>query len=353
MKQYKNILIVRTDRIGDLVLTTPVILALRQAYPDSNISIMVNPQAKPIVEGNPYLDEVIVFDRKKTHKGFWPLLKFIGHLRKKDFDLVLVLHTKKITNLICFLAGIPQRVGYKNEKFGFFLNQGIKDTRAQGRQHEVQYCLDVLRHLGIPVGNPQMYIPLSAESKPWMENFMMENCITESTPLIAVHPDASCISKRWPAQNFAELINMINRHYSTKIVLIGNSGTRKIISQIIPLLEKSVIDLSAETTLHQLIRLLRQCQVLISNDSGPVHLAGALGIPVIAIFGRNQLGLSPTRWKPLSERSIVLHKEVGCTVCLAHNCQIDFKCLQAIKPQEVFEALTQYLDYVKMNPHFA
>src|SRR3989338_1410008 len=119
MKQFKNILIVRTDRIGDVVLTTPVISALRENYPHARLSMMVTPQTKDIVEGNPYLDSVIVFDRKEIGRNVGKLLGFILNLRKEKFDSAIIFHTKKITNLICFLAGIPQRVGYRNEKFGF------------------------------------------------------------------------------------------------------------------------------------------------------------------------------------------------------------------------------------------
>ena len=344
MKQYKNILIVRTDRIGDLVLTTPVISALRQAYPHAKLSIMVSPAASPIVEGNPSLEEVIVFDPKQTHRGFFRLLKFIRQLKKINFDLALVFHTKKITNSICFLAGIPQRVGYKNKKFGFLLTHGIKDTRPEGRQHEIQYCLDVLRHIGIPVEDPQMVVAISLESEQWVERFLRENLITEFTPLIAVHPDASCISKKWPAQNFAELINLIHQHHPSKILLIGGDTTRAISSQIMPLLEEPVIDLSGKITLSQLSSLLRRCQVVISNDSGPVHVARAVGTPVISIFGRNLSGLSPRRWGPLGEGGRVVHKEVACPVCLAHNCRINFLCLDVVSVGDLFKEAASFLD---------
>ncbi len=343
MKQFKNILIVRTDRIGDVVLTTPVISALRENYPHARISIMVAPETKEIVEENPYLDEVIVFDRQKAHKSFGRLLRFILSLREKKIDLAIILHTKKITNLICFLAGIPQRVGYRNEKFGFLLTDGIKDTRAEGTKHEAEYSLDVLRHLGFSAGHLKIFVPIKEEAERWAENFLRENNLTGFDCLIAVHPDASCISKRWPPKNFAELINKIQKKYPVKILMIGTEASRGIISEIISLVQQPIIDLSGKTSISQLISLLKRCRLLISNDSGPVHLAGGVGIPVFTIFGRNQAGLSPIRWRPLSQNSAVFHKDVGCKICLAHNCDINFKCLEAVNSQEVFEAFDSLL----------
>lgn len=375
MKKFKNILIVRTDRIGDVVLTTPVISALRENYPHAQLSMMVTPETKDIVEGNPCLDSVIVFDRKKIGRNVGKLLGFIFNLRKKKFDLAVIFHTKKITNLICFLAEIPTRVGYQNEKFGFLLTDGIKDTRAEGSKHEVEYSLDVLRHLGLSVGQPKVYLPVQPEAERWVEEFLKENkldvilsprgeeshaldpssqnTLLRMTPnlknsprghltgkdyLIAVHPDASCISKRWPPKNFADLINKIQKKYPVKVLMIGTEASRGIIDEIISLVQQPILDLSRKTSISQLISLLKRCRVLISNDSGPVHLAAGVGIPVITIFGRNQAGLSPVRWRPLSQNSTVFHKDVGCKICLAHNCDINFKCLEAVNSQEVFEA---------------
>ena len=116
---YRNILIVRTDRIGDVVLTTPAIEALRKAFPQARISILVTPVTRELVEGNPYLDEVLIDDRKGRHGGVFGFFNLVKTLRKRQFDLAIILHTKKRTNSLCFLAGIPHRVGYKNNKFGF------------------------------------------------------------------------------------------------------------------------------------------------------------------------------------------------------------------------------------------
>src|SRR3990167_2028582 len=146
---FKNILIIRTDRIGDVVLTTPAIKALRDAFPQARMTILVSPGTKDLVEGNELLDEVLIDDRHGEHRGLFGYGKIVSLLRRRKFDLVINYHTKKRTNLLCFLAGIPVRTGYKNNKFGFLLNRPVKDERHFGKKHEAQYCLDILREFGI------------------------------------------------------------------------------------------------------------------------------------------------------------------------------------------------------------
>ena len=348
MKDYQNILIVRTDRIGDVVLTTPAITALREAYLGIKISVLVAPQTRDIVEGNPCLDEVIIDDRKGRHRGFFGFLKLALTLRKKKFDLAIIFHTKKRTNLLCFLAGIPHRVGYRNNKFGFLLTEKIKDARPEGTKHETEYCLNILRHIGMDIktNTIKLHMPIKKESEDWAERLfaeVTEGSLLNSDYVITIHPGASCISKRWPAKRFAELIDQLKEKYSAKIILIGGADNKKIAEEIKFMIKNPIIDLTDQTSVSELASLFKRCHLLISNDSGPVHVAVAVGTPVISIFGRNQAGLSPVRWRPLGEKDIVLHKEVGCEVCLAHNCMIGFECLEAITTNDVLEGVTSLL----------
>lgn len=345
MKTYKNILIVRTDRIGDVVLTTPAIAALRKAYPKARISILVTPQTREIVEGNPDIDEVIIDDRKNRNRGLLGFLNLAGELRKRKFDLAVIFYTKKRTNLICFLAGIRERAGYRNNKFGFLLTHQIKDTRPEGAKHEAEYCFDVLRHLGLEIADSELkvFMPLQRQAEEWAQALLRERKIKDSDILIAVHPGASCISKRWPAQSFAQVINGFGAP-PFKIILVGAPDNQKIARQVLSVVKIPVIDLTGQTSVAQLASLFKRCRLLISNDSGPVHLAVAVGTPVVSIFGRNQKGLSPARWKPLGKKDVVLHKEVGCEICLAHDCTLDFKCLKAVRVDEVVAAARSLLN---------
>lgn len=339
----KRFLVVRTDRIGDVLLTTPVFKALRINFPDSFISVMVAPIARDIVEGNPYLDEVIIYDKNNKDKGFFGFFRMVSALRQRRFDLGLVLHTKKRTNLLCFLAGIKERVGYYNNKFGFLLNKKIPDLRPEGKKHEAQYCLEVLKAIGIETEDTELFMPLKPQAEVWSDEILSKYKVDRKDILIAINPGASCPSKIWPAERFAILADKLAEKYSAKIALICGPNDLKIASLVLAKIQNPVINLSGHTTISQLASLLKRCNLFISNDSGPVHIACAVGTPVVAIFGRNESGLSPKRWGPLSKQSAVLHKEVGCVECLAHNCKKGFACLLAITEDEVLAAAEKLL----------
>ena len=288
-----RILIVRTDRVGDVVLTTPVIEALRKAYPKAKISMMVAPLTKDIVEGCPLLDEVIVYDKKGANAGFLNFWRFIFKLRKKNFDLAINYHLKSRMNLMLFHAGIPRRVGFQNNKLGFLLTEQYPDPRTNGECHEAEYCLGLLKYLGIEGVERNLYVHVKAESEAWAQEFFQQQGIAPRDTLIAIHPGASCISKRWPFERFSEVADRIAQKYHAKIVLIGSRDQKHIVQEVFQSMKQPPIDLAGKTTLSQLISVLKRCTLLISNDSGPVHLAVGVKTPVISIFG--QIGRASCR----------------------------------------------------------
>ena len=332
----RRILIIRTDRIGDVLLSTPVIKAVREVYPNSHIAVMVRPYAEEIVDGNPYLDEVILYDKNGKHKGWFATLKFANELREKRFDLALILHPTNRSNLIPFLAGIPERVGY-NKKLGVFLTKKIKDLKHLGEKHEIDYNLDVLRAVGIEVKERQLYMPVKDEHERVIDRFFVLNDLNEGQGIIAFHPGASCPSKRWSAYRFGRVADELIERYKFKVVIIGGPSDAETVKQMHMAMLHTPIVLSEKHSLGEVAALLKRCKIFISNDSGPVHIAVAVGTPVIAIFGRSDPGLSPKRWAPTGLNDIVIHKDVGCRECFAHNCEINFKCLEAITIEDALK----------------
>jgi len=164
-KTFHNILIVRTDRIGDVVLTTPAIKALRGAYPAARISVLVSQATFDLVNGNPYVDEILVDDRLGKHKGLLGSMRLAWEIRSKHFDLAILYHTKRRYNWACFTARIPCRLGYKNNKFGFLLTHPIKDVRHLGLKHEAKYCMDVLKAIGIENEDLDVFVPLQSQAE--------------------------------------------------------------------------------------------------------------------------------------------------------------------------------------------
>jgi len=336
---YRNILMVRTDRIGDVVLTTPAVHALKKAFPQSRISLLVAPLTQDLVCGNPNIDEVLLDDRKNEHKGLFGFIRLVQLIKSKKFDLAINFHTKKRTNLLCFLARIPHRLGYKNEKLGFLLNMKVFDDRPQGNKHEARYCLDVLKALDIYEEECKVFVPLQDEAEKWAEEFFHENRLDRAQLIIAVHPGASCPTKRWPLERFSELINILNDKYACDIVLIGGKDNLKNAEEIIENLDVPVIDLTGQTSVGQLASLFKRCHLLVSNDSGPVHIADGVGIPVVSIFTRNQPGINPERWKPLGENSQCVAPAPFKSISFKKGEVEDPEYLNKIEVKDVLEAV--------------
>lgn len=340
MNKPKRILIVRTDRLGDIILSTPAIKNLRKSYPDSHIAFICRPYTKPILAGNPYLDELIVYDKYGKQKKFLSTLKFALNLRKKKFDLALVLHPTNRAHIVTFFAGIPKRVGW-NKKLSFLLTDKLRFIKGQGMKHELEYNLDILRYLGISAEDKELYIPIKKKSQQKVNEVLKKRGVDDKDKLIVIHPSASCPSKRWPQDKFIELIKMIKEEKNIKIAAITSADQQEFAKEIIKI--DRVIDLSGLLSISETIALINRARLFISCDSGPVHIAAALNKPVISIFGRNQAGLSPKRWAPTGNNSYFLHKNVGCKTCLAHNCQKGFLCLRAIKPREVYTLAKKFI----------
>jgi lipopolysaccharide heptosyltransferase II len=334
---FKRILIVRTDRIGDVLLSTPVIEELRRAYPNAYIAMMTSPYAKEVVSGNPYLDEVIVYDKDKRQRSWRSSLKFSRNLKKKRFDAAIILHPTNRVHLVTFFAGIPKRVGL-NRKLGFLLTDRIEHTKQLGEKHEIEYNLDILRYMGIEPKDNRLFMPIKPAEEKWAESIFRSENIKPADKVLAVHPGASCPSKVWPSQRFAQAADRLIDKYGFKVILISGPKDVKLTQDVISHMRHPAVNLAGKTSVSQLASVLKRCRLFISNDSGPVHIASALDVPVISIFGRNQKGLSPDRWAPLGKLAKALHKDVGCVECLAHNCVKDFICLKAITVEDVIQA---------------
>jgi len=333
----KRILITRTDRIGDVVLSLPAIKAARVAFPDAYIAVMVQSRMDDILKGNPHIDEVIVYDKNKKHKGILKNLSFIKWLRGKKFDVALIFHSTKRINLLCFLAGIPRRIGYARGKADFLLTDKIEYTKKLGEKHEAEYSLDILRHIRIDpeFSNPFIYVQNKDDEK--AEEMLKAFGINNGEKFIILHPGASCASKMWSLENFAKLGDMFIENLKIKVMINLAPDQAELGEKARGMMRNKPIFFCGKTTLGELAALFKKASLVISNDSGPAHIAAGVETPVISIFGRSQLGLSPVRWKPIGKKAIAIHKDVGCVECLAHDCKKDFLCLKAIKVEEVFE----------------
>jgi heptosyltransferase II len=341
--RIKRILVTRTDRIGDAVLSTPVFQAIKVQYPSCHLAAMVFKETAPLVLGHPSVDQVIIYDKKGIHAGWWATVLFALKLRKERFDLIIHLHPTNRVHFISWFAGIPVRIGYQSSNH-LFLTHTIEEKKWQGRRHEAEYNFDLLNF--IHISTPQilsLYVPLHSADKEELEGLLPKQ---PSNRYVVFHPSASCVSKRWAPDRLAQVADRLVRVYQITPVIVGEDLGMAHAVHMQEFMKEKSLNLAGKLSLGMLTWLLKGARLLISNDSGPVHIAAALGTPVISIFGRNQAGLSPLRWRPISANSSFVQKDVGCVECLAHHCQIDFKCLKELTVEDVFEEAKQYESFL-------
>jgi len=267
MNGFKRILITRTDRIGDVLLSTPLIKTLRKNFPQGHIAMMVRPYARDIVLGNPYLDEVIIYDKYGSQRSFSTSMKLAWSLKEKKFDLALILHPTNRAHWITFLAGIKKRVGF-NRKFGFLLTDKIEHKKQEGKKHELEYTLDAIRVLGIEPEDRDLFMPIRKKSEMYIEEFLTSCAVRRGERIVALNPCASCPSKIWPVERLAQVADKLTDEFKVKVVVVSGPDDIDIGRDLVKLMHGPCVDASGKTTISELASLLRRCHLFISNDSG-------------------------------------------------------------------------------------
>ncbi len=344
-----RILITRADRIGDLVLSTSIFPEIRKKYPKAFLACLTFVENREIVEGNPYLDQTILYDKKGREKSLWGQILFAQKMAGMKFDVVIHLHATNRMHVMTWLAGIPVRIGW-SRRAAWALTHSFFDIKKEGEKHEAEYNFELLKPLRVAVPSKlETYFPVSDKAKKSLEGLLQHLGIPSDLPWVVLSPGASCASKRWPAERFGYAAEQLQKKIPAVFLVIGSRQDRKLAKKIQANSSAPIFDLTGRLSLGMLGILFQKAALLISNDSGPVHIASAVHTPVISIFGRNQRGLSPTRWRPLGDHSKFIWKNIGCDPCLAHECQINFLCLEVISVQEVVEEAEKIVE--RAFPH--
>ena len=344
MLSPNRILVIRLDRLGDVVLSTPVLSVLRRHFPHAFIAMLVRPPCLDVVDGHPAVNEVLVYEKEGAHRSLPATVRFARRLRRYAFDAALMLHPSNRSHWIPWLAGIPVRIGY-DRKCGWLLTHRRPHRKQAGRRHEALYTLELLEPFGISDAEATPHVPVRPAAARQVAARLEAASIRPEERLVAVHPSASCVSKRWMPERFAQVADRLVTERGVRICLIaGRGGDAVHAGRVAQAMRQPALNLAGRLSVRELAALLARCRLLISNDSGPVHVAAAVGTPVVDIFGRNQAGLSPARWGPLGEGHVMLHKEVGCVTCLAHNCDINFLCLTSLTVDDVYQAAVSILE---------
>jgi heptosyltransferase-2 len=344
----KKILVLRYRFIGDTILTVPFLRNLRYAEPDAYIAWVVTPGSAEVVKGIPYVDELIYWDpvtihadSRGTHRTLGAKLNFIGSLRRTGYDKVYVLKRSLSSAIMALLAGARERVGFDTEGRGLLLT---KRVTYRHDQHEVENFLDVLRADGIAVQDDYLEAWLTEEEKAFAENFFAAAGVRPEEKVIGIHPFAANPPRAWHLDNFTELAGLLQERFGARILFFGGPRDSAALPGIRAALPAPPLEAVGTTTLRQSMALLSRCQLLVCNDSGIMHLAGALRLPLVALFGPQ----SPVKFGPWGEQGRAVYSKFPCSPCKQKfftECTPSQRgrpeCLETISVATVFAAVTQ------------
>ncbi|MCX5693441.1 MAG: lipopolysaccharide heptosyltransferase II [Candidatus Omnitrophica bacterium] len=334
-----RILIVNVNWLGDTLFATPFIRAVRERYSKAYIAILTHPRCYKILEGNPNIDEIIIYDEKKQHKNLLRRFSIISHLRSKKFDAAFILRKSLSRTLLLLFSKIPIRVGYKSKRAGFLLTRKV-DTPDK-ELHKVEYFLNLANAVGIKTKNKNYEILISDNDMKDGKK-ILESAGIKDKGFIALNAGGNWDLKRWPAENFAKLGDNIFEKLGASIVLTGAEKDIALAENIAALMKHKPFILCGKTELKTLGAIFKKAICVISNDSGPMHLAVAVGTRVVVIFGPT----SPVLTGPYGNgRYVVLRKDTGCKIpCYDLKCK-DNRCMKAVTVEDTLEALYEIIKH--------
>jgi len=342
MKQHERILVVRTDRIGDVVLATPLIRELRQTFPKAFIAAMVQPYTKDVLVNNPHLDEIILdeVEQYSISSGFW---KQVKKLKSYKFDTALLLLPTERLAWMLFFADIRTRisVGLKPYEALTFMKT-VSRHKYNPLRHEADYCMDLGRRIGVTSSNLRTEIFLTDFEKEIARDKMRRLGVNYAMVAVGIHPSNGHSAPNWKVERYVELAEQLLEFENVQIITTGSSKDIHLTDYFEEINSGRIINLIGKTSLRELIAVISQYDVLISSSTGPMHIAAALGVPTISMFCP-LTACSPRLWGPLGNASkIIFPREDYCSFrCLGDPHICDFE--DGISVKQVVEALKYFL----------
>lgn len=353
---FKRILIINPFGIGDVLFTTPIIHSLKDVFPEVKIGYLCNRRTAPILKNNPYIDYVFVYERDEFEKirkktiflWFKKILTFITELKRAHFDLALDLSLNSQYGFFCWVAGISERLGYNFKGRGLFLTKKIPLLGFRDK-HIVHYYAELLKYLGVELKYRKLELYLKGEDIKRIEDILEKEGLGLVTLFVGIIPGAGgswgkdAYLKHWPIENFALLADKLVENQNAKIIIMGDSSEREIAQGITSRMRYKALDLTGKTSLGELAALLSKMHIVVTNDGGPLHIAVALGIKTVSIFGPvNEKVYGPYS---TNDNYAVVRKNLPCQPCYQDfrmpKCERDRECINSINVEEVYNQINR------------
>jgi heptosyltransferase-2 len=337
----ERLLVRAVNWLGDAVLTTPALGALRAAFPQARITVVARPLVAELFRHHPDIDGIEVYDKKGAHAGAIGMFRKAGELRRGGYEAAVLLQNAIDAALLAFLAGIPERMGYATDGRRLLLSRPVPVTEEILSLHHAEYYLRLLAELGVPRPEaPRLSLRVTEEERQSMRSRLDGLGVPEGRRIVGINPGATYGSaKRWFPDRFAKVADTLSEEWDAAVVLMGSAPEAPLSAEIETAMGRKVVNLAGRTTVRELMALLASCSFLVTNDSGPMHIGGAFGVPLVAIFG-------PTDWRktsPWTEKARIVRVEVDCSPCHLRECNRGHECMLGVTAEMVCAAARELM----------
>jgi heptosyltransferase-2 len=341
----QRILVRSTNWVGDAVMSIPALEALRARFPRAEIVLLSKPWVSELFFRHPAVNRQIIYKPKSEHRGATGFMKLVGEIRAEQFDTAVLFQNAFQAAWMASLARIPLRIGYNRDNRGFLLHDAIEPPLPAAYGHQANYYLQLLFRAGMiakPAPVQEIRIRLTDEEKTWALRKLDALGLGGQRFLIGLAPGAAFgPAKRWLPERFAGLADRLIGALSADVLIFGSAAERPLAEEIAGSMKHTPTIVAGETSLRQLLSLMAGCRLIVANDSGPMHLAAAMGIPLVAIFGSTDERATG----PLGRRIRIIKKGVECSPCGRRECPIDFRCMADLSVEEVYRATLEFVKH--------
>jgi len=340
----RRLLLVKPSSLGDVVNTLPALVALHRSWPTTLVDWLVKSEWAELLRDHPMLHEVVLLPKSWQQ---WP--RFIGELNRRPYDMVIDFQGLLRSGLLSLMTRAGVRVGFADGREGSPWCYTHRVAACERGVHAVERYLRLIEASGVAIDGPRAFLlPRWRAAEAWVENFWRSEKIAPHETICVIHPAARWKNKRWPAERYAQLADWMLDRQVCRVVLIGGATQVKQIDEVKRQMRRAPIDLSGGTNLQQLTALLRRATLLVTNDSGPMHLSAAVNTPVVAVFGPT----NPRETGPYGSGHIVIEAEIDCSGCTRRSCRKGLACLKAVSVEEVSDAVESQLRRKESRPPF-
>ncbi len=329
----KRVVVRGTNWVGDAVMTVPALRALRSLFPDAHITLATRGWAQGLFADADFIDDIQVHEGT----GLRSVVNQVRAWQKRDFDLAVLFPNSLESALVAALSRVPVRTGYATEGRQRLLTHPLPLPEWRSSRHEIYYYLNIVEQLGVvenQASQPDGSLTVGEAGKSEARALLRSHGVSGERRLIALCPGSiNSRAKRWPTDRYAALGDRMISELDAEVVLIGSEGELEVSSQVSRAMQRTPIVLTGKTNLTQLVSVLSVVDLLVTNDTGPAHIASALGRPTLVIFGPT----NPLTTRPYSESGQIMRVPPDCAPCMLRDCPIDHRCMTAITPDDVFQ----------------